>query len=298
MRIDVASVSDKNGLDRVYILLNSLKKTKKDDTVIHYRLVLEDLNDEVKQYFKDLQSEDFVIQYIDTDWFKQRINSPRWSYLYYVRCLFPTYFKSLDKLLYLDTDAVFLQGGVECLWETDITNYSFAAVSDIMVNIFPNLRAEKNNCETEFYINSGVCLFNLKRMRQNDKAKELVNWVFDWKLNLLKPYLMDQSLLNYLFRNGEIKQLDFKYNDYSLVLNKYVFPSVSNYLKQKYGYQEPIQSVKDAVIIHFLGEMKPWKKNNEKTESISPYVQVCKQVWKKVVEELGKKDEAKEISTI
>ena len=298
MKIECISVSDKNGLDRVYILLNSLKQTKQKETVVEYRLVIEGLDEETKQYFADLQSQDFIIDYIDSGWFRQRINSPRWSYLYYVRCLFPTYFTCLDKLLYFDTDLVFLQEGVEELWNEDVKNYSLAAVSDIMVNIFPNLRTEKENCETSLYINSGVCIFNLKRMRQIGKAKQLANWVFDWKSNLLQPYLMDQSLLNYLLRNGEIKQLKYKFNDYSLVLNDYVFPFVKKYLKQTYGYQEPVNSVKDAVILHFLGQMKPWKQNNQKTEAISPYAPACKEIWKNIKKQLGKEDEVKEAKVV
>mgnify|MGYP003319475881 CR=1 FL=1 len=113
MNINVASVSDKKGLDRVYILLNSLKQTKQNDTIVNYYLIIEDADDEVKKYFLDIVNVDFRIQIIDTSWFKQRINPPQNSYLYYVRCLFPAYFKGLDKLLYLDTDMVFLQEGVE-----------------------------------------------------------------------------------------------------------------------------------------------------------------------------------------
>lgn len=297
-RIDMISVSDKKGLDRVYILLHSVKKTKQDDTVVYYKLVIEDLDDKVKQYFADLQSDDFKIEFIDTAWFKNIIHSPRWSYLYYVRCLFPIYFQQLDRLLYVDTDLVFARQGIEELWNEDLTKHSLGAVQDIMVNTFPNLLPEQRNCKTKCYINSGVCLFNLKRIRNTGKAQQLANWVKNWNKNELMPILMDQSLLNYLFRDGEIKELKYKYNDYSLVLNYYVFPYVKKYLKQTYGYNEPAYSVQDAVILHFLGQMKPWKQNNEKTESISPYVKACKQIWKDIQKQLGKKYEAEEVQTV
>lgn len=286
MNIDVVSVNDKNGLDRVYMLLNSLKKTKQDDTVVNYYLFVEDVDDEVKQYFKDLISADFRIQIEDTSWFKERINSPYRTYLYYVRCLFPSYFTWLDKILYLDTDIVFLQNGVEQLWETNVDNYSLGAVSDITVNYFkPLAKIEKDPTKTKDYFNSGVLLMNLKRIREANKHKQLQKWMLKWNLKELKPSTMDQTLLNYIFREDEVNYLDYKYNDYSLVITKTVY----SVFKQKLNkYSEPIQSVKDAIILHFLGELKPWRKDFNNVKHISSYPKQLEEVWKEIEKNLKK----------
>ena len=299
-RIDCFSVNDKNGLNRVYMLLNSLKLTKQKDTVINYRLILEDLTEETKQYFADLQSEDFNIQFIDIDWFKQRIHLPEKDFKvpanYYtmVRCLCPAYFKQVDRMLYLDTDMVFLQGGVEELWNTNIDQYYIAGVEDIMIMHWQQMKFEKENTKNETaYINAGMTLMNFKLIREVGLDKELVEWCQNWKNDELKPHWLDQTLLNYLFR-GKIKLLDFKYNDYSLVISSAVMNIVKKHLKQLYDYDEPVNSVKDAVIIHFLGDLKPWKEQKQiKYYFCYPYRTAAKKIWQNLEKAL-KKNEQKE----
>ena len=60
-----------------------------------------------------------------------------------------------DKLLYLDADILF-QRDVHLLWDTDITDYEYAAARDHYGKylIYPN------------YINAGVLLFNMKKARK------------------------------------------------------------------------------------------------------------------------------------
>ena len=294
MRIDIFSVNDKNGLDRVYMLLNSIKQTKRNDTTIHYRLIIEGLDDSIKQYFSDLQSNDFKIQFFEAEWFKERIHLPEKGFLckanYYtmVRCLCPGYFKQLDKVLYLDTDIVLLQGGIEHLWETDITDYYMAGCEDIIITRFDRLQCQRVNSKNRTsYINGGVILFNFKLIRQDKKDIVLANWCQNWNEEQLKPYYLDQTLLNYVLKD-KIKYVDYKYNDFSLVTSTVVFKMHQQYLKQKYGYQYPINSINDAVILHFLGECKPWHVAHPQ---YYPYTKLAIEVWKQIEKQLRKKNE-------
>ena len=298
MQIDLFSVNDKNGLDRVYVLLNSVKKTKLPDTTIHYRLIIEGVDDSIKQYFSDLQSEDFKIEYFDTEWFKQRINVPTEglycssNYYTMVRCLCPSYFKQLDKVLYLDTDIVLLQRGIEELWETDITDYYMAGCEDIIVTRFERLQCQRVNSKNRTsYINGGVILFNFKLIREAGLDVVLAKWCQNWNYEQLKPYYLDQTLLNYICRD-KIKYVDYKFNDISLVTSVVVYKLQQQYLKQKYGYPYPVNSINDAVILHFLGDGKPWREVNQR---VYPYYPVAKQVWKAIQKELKKNEEAKEV---
>ena len=287
MTIDLISVSDKRGLERVYVLLNSIKSIKEADTIINYRLVIEGVDDKVKQYFNDLQSDDFKIEYIDTQWFKERINPPYRNYFYYVRCLFPLYFDKLDKLLYLYTDLVFLQKGIEQLWSKDVTNYSIAAITDIPVNEASCLRPQLNQTKTKNYFNSGVMIMNLKRIRETGKADQLAEWCLFWDKNTLRAIIMDQTLLNYIFRD-DVLYLEYKFNDYSLMVSRGVLNETKRYLKKQYGYEEPPNSVKDAIILHFLGELKPWEENKNK-QYLFPYRAAYVEIWNKIENQLGKK---------
>jgi len=71
-----------------------------------------------------------------------------------------------DKLLYLDVDVMFNKD-IRLLYDIDVTDYEYAAARDhygkFLVN--PN------------YINAGVLLFNLKKMKETNilgKARELI----------------------------------------------------------------------------------------------------------------------------
>ena len=187
---------------------------------------------------------------------------------------------------------VFLQEGVEQLWQKDISNYSLAAVSDIVVNCFPGLiYHQRNQTKTNNYFNSGVCLFNLKKIRETKKCDQLAKWVKDWDEKILAPKTQDQTLLNYLFRDDDVLYLDYKFNDFSLVITSIVYKHVKQFMKQHLGYQFPVNSVKDAVILHFLGDLKPWRKEFDKLQKIAPYYYAIKEIWKKIEEELGKKEQ-------
>ena len=288
------SVNDKNGLDRVYILLNSVKRTKKADTIINYYLILEDAETN-KHYFDDLVSDDFRIVTSQLENFEYNINLPQTQYLApankhtMVRCLAPRHYSSIQKMLYVDTDIVFLRGGIEELFNTNIKDYYCAGCEDIIITNLPALQIEKANTKnSNDYINAGVILFNFKKIRKDKLDIKLASMCRKWKLDEVKPYYLDQSLINYLFR-GKIKYLDYKYNDFSLVTSSTVLNLHSNYLKQKYGYQNVLQSLQDAVILHFLGTAKPWKEFDNNIKQYYPFIDTAKDVWKQIQRGLKKK---------
>ena len=298
MKIDLLSINDKNGLDRVYILLNSLKQTKQADTEVTYHLILEDVEHNIA-YFEDLVSDDFKLEFIQLTPFLDRINLPEFKYqapankYTMIRCLTPSYFSSIDKMLYIDTDTVFLQEGVEQLFNTDLTDYYLAGCEDIFISRMNLFTFERQNTKNHYtYINGGVILFNFKKIREDGLDLKLVEMCSNWNLDELKPNWLDQTLMNYVFRE-KIKLLDYKYNDFSLVTSVTTQPVHSKYLKEKYGYNDMVNSVKDAVILHFLGQMKPWIPR-VRQESCFPFSNATRQIWKKIEGTL-KKDEAKEV---
>jgi lipopolysaccharide biosynthesis glycosyltransferase len=65
----------------------------------------------------------------------------------------------------------------------------------------PNIPVDRFN-----YINSGVVLFNLKKIREDNKEQELDKFVNENKL-----YYPDQDAINAIFKN-HILFLDNKYN--------------------------------------------------------------------------------------
>lgn len=118
-----------------------------------------------------------------------------------IRCYF-TEILPLDKILWLDVDTIVL-GSLEELWNTDITNVFIAGVLDVPAM---KMHAQKSNIIFTKYINTGVLLMNLKKMREHH--------IFDKLIKLLcGPRLEypDQDALNLVCRPF-IKVIDPKYN--------------------------------------------------------------------------------------
>ena len=131
-----------------------------------------------------------------------------------------------DKVLYLDADIV-VYDDLKDLYNIDISRYDFAASKDYFGRWFIDYR----------YLNSGVLLMNLKRMRENGTLAKCRKMCVEQKM-----LLPDQTALNLMCR----KKL---------------------YLPRKYNEQK--ERKEDTVIRHFSMTMKFFPKF--KTVNIKPW---------------------------
>ena len=155
----------------------------------------------------------------------------------YYRLLVGSIFPDLEKVLYLDCDLVVL-GSLQEIWETDLSDHTLAAAEEIMD---PPLHRD-SFLRTSRYFNSGVMLFNLLRWRGlGYEAKCLA--VPDGLLGRIEHH--DQSILNYLFREGDVRYLGAQFN-YMISFKEQFAPSLNPMLK---GVQPRI--------VHYAGA-KPW----------------------------------------
>ena len=148
--------------------------------------------------------------------------------------LYLTKFIKEDKALWLDMDLI-VKDNIDALWDIDLTNYYAAGVIDqgAKTNLMtPNLDIDKN-----LYINSGVLLLNLDKIRKDKKDKELNDFVNENKL--MYP---DQDTVNVVFKNN-IYFLENKYNS-SLFTGE----------------------ASDFKIYHWAGNKENWVDNREHAE--------------------------------
>ncbi|MGN0978451.1 MAG: glycosyltransferase family 8 protein [Faecousia sp.] len=107
-----------------------------------------------------------------------------------------------DKLLYLDSDVLCRDGaGFESLYDTDVADWEYAAVLDHYGSWFFRQHLFRRD-----YVNSGVLLLNMDRIRQTglfEKCRELCR--------TKKMFMPDQSALNRLAQRKKL--LPGKYNE-------------------------------------------------------------------------------------
>lgn len=150
----------------------------------------------------------------------------------YFRYMIAEVLPNISRVLYLDGDTI-VNGDICELFDTDLTNYYCAGVSDIYIE---SVGYKKTLGLDGLYINAGVILFNLDEMRRTNIAEKL------FKLTAENNFkYQDQDVINIAF-NGKIKELDCVYN-----------------FKRDHQKTFP-QKTSSAKIVHYVGPNKPWRK--------------------------------------
>lgn len=153
----------------------------------------------------------------------------------YFRLLLPSLLPDLERVLYLDCD-ILVKGSLLPFWETDLTGYYAAGVNERdMLYRNPDYRRSLGFADHEVYINAGVCLFNLAKLRADDMERVLFE-----QADALKDKIthQDQDILNITLK-GQIKNM----------------PGIYNYT----SYEREVDEIplEDVVIIHYNWH-KPW----------------------------------------
>ncbi len=154
----------------------------------------------------------------------------------YFRYALPEVLQGVDKVLYLDADLVAL-GDLEGLYKEDVNKYYVAGAVDAgIAPRFPEHLPSLGMSSNDIYINSGVLLMNLARMRHDNITKKLLDNTKQYEKQLLFP---DQDAIN-LTLKGFIKPIKPIYNF-----------TDQNMLEDKID-------IDDVKVVHFTGGIKPW----------------------------------------
>ena len=101
-----------------------------------------------------------------------------------------------------------------------MSNYYAAGVIDLGAKT--NLMTPEININKNEYINSGVLLLNLKKIREDNKTKELDEYINNHSL-----FYPDQDAINVIFKD-KILFLDNKYNSSLSSFSNFLFISIND----------------------------------------------------------------------
>lgn len=190
------------------------------------------IEDDEISYLKDDK-----IEFINVNNLEEYItkNSPNYntpySKLSFIRCYFSKLLKE-DKILYIDADAIVIDN-IDDLWNTDFEDNVLVGVKE---------PGEWNNHLNTYglddkYINSGVLLMNLKKIREEKLDDSMI-----YLLNHNRYSFPDQDVINLVCRN-RIKYVSNIYNS-----------------TETTGFRD------DAKIIHYIRGNKGWIKTSPRSE--------------------------------
>ncbi len=187
--------------------------------------------------------------------------------------------KNVDRIIYLDGDTI-VRGSLVDLYGTDMGQ------SVIGASIEPTA-SEKHKQSLNIdgaYYNAGVLLIDLKKWRKERTGQKILEYyaAHDGKL-----FANDQDAINGALRS-EIYTLAPKYNFCNIYtqypyrfLQKLVMPTVY------FSEQEFKRNSKNPIIIHYLGEERPWRAGNHHRYRDDYRKYLSKTPWRNTPDEEG-----------
>lgn len=199
MIISAKSLLMHSNVEKIYFLIQ--------DDIFPYEIpqIIECINIKQQQYFKH-----------DGPNYKSRF-----TYMALIRGALTKIFPNLDTILSLDVDVI-INENISELWDLDLTNYYLAAVQE-------SLKYNRTN-----YINAGVMLLNLKKLRQENIDNIIINAL---NTQYFKFDVQD-CYSKYCYQKTLILPADYNFNEYT-----------------------DYQLAKNRKIIHYAGiNIKNWSK--------------------------------------
>lgn len=156
----------------------------------------------------------------------------------------------LERILYLDADTLVINP-LEELYRKEFEGNYILACTHIRRVLNKINRVRLGIREARPYINSGVMLMNLEELRRKQDFQEVVTFVEEHKNVMTLP---DQDIITGLYgdRIGLLDTMIYNLSDRMLAI----------YNADLSHEKRDLQWVREhAVVIHYYGKRKPWKKN-------------------------------------
>ncbi|MCI9439399.1 MAG: glycosyltransferase family 8 protein [Lachnospiraceae bacterium] len=242
-----------NDYEYTLVFLESMLKSADENTFYDIYILVDSeftdtSNDFIANYFEEFKGQcEIIFLNVGTVFVNAYIGIKHIGTPTYFRLLIPDLL-DLDKCIYLDTDIIVREDLGE-LYNTPLDDCYIAGVKAPSYYIRPNL---ENYCKQAHipdisqYVNAGVLLMNLKKMRSDNIVKRFL------ELLPLNMESQDQDIINSACY-GNIKFLPFKFN----VMTKYASWYLSDY-KGYFSVEELVYGWNNPVIIHYADKIKPW----------------------------------------
>lgn len=260
VEVPIVLASDNNYVLPMLVTIASLLKNA--DARTHYNLNLlisgnftEKNRRKIKQIFENYPGHKLKFINMQSAYKDAYLRVAHISTATYYRLQLPSILQNIKKCIYLDVDVV-VNTDLSCLYEIDMESYYLAGVCAAgYYESAEKIEYHKKRLqlpEFDKYLNAGVLVMNLKKMREDELENEF-NKLLDKKWES-----QDQDILN-VSCYGKIRTIDFKYN----VMTKYPVDNDAayddtEYLRKVYTRQEWNRGRKSPAIIHYADRIKPW----------------------------------------
>lgn len=256
MEISVAFATDENYLFYTVVAITSMAENAKENTFYQIYILLSGELEKGHRLLTEVEKKysNIKINLLPVKEYKFRnvyINNSHVTKTTFYRLLLGELLQ-VDKCLYLDSDIV-VNTDLQELWTVEINSEYIAGVRDLWIDLIDEPVREQRRLKSKLpslgqYVNAGVVLFNLKKIRQ-DRLTER----FCEHMKIDYPY-EDQDIIN-VCCYGHIMRLPAKWNLFT------VFMGQAEELEQKGIDKETIRQMKaKSGILHYATIfIRPWE---------------------------------------
>ncbi|WP_406031631.1 glycosyltransferase family 8 protein [Nocardioides sp. NBC_00163] len=254
--IPVAMAADLNYARPLAVTITSLLENAAPATSYDLRiLVAEEYPEAVRQQFQSFEARypGTTVTFVVVEAFSEvTVSTSHLTVPTYFRLELPDLFPDLDTIIYLDSDIV-VESDLGELYGHDVEDAYVAAVPAATYHLRGDEVAQKMGLPSfRRYINAGVMLMNLRRMREDglvERFMELSTQEFDSD---------DQDIINIVCYDG-IHHLPLRFN----LMTKYGPKSFEDFWSRPatrlvWTTAEYEEAMRSPVVIHFADKRKPW----------------------------------------
>ena len=243
----ICSICENNKEEKItfYIISLNIEKYNKQN-----------LSKLVEKYKNDIK----IIELENLEkFFNVDIDTKGWNKIVLARLILDSLIpQSIGRILYLDGDTI-VRGSIKELYNIDFEG------KIIGMSIEPTIEKERIkilNLGDNLYCNAGILMIDMNAWRKNNLSSKFVKY---YENNYTKLFANDQDVINAVCKD-KIKYISPRYN-YSNIYDQYSYSFMKkNLLPKKYdkyiSKEDYYESRKNPIIIHYLGEERPWRIGN------------------------------------
>lgn len=238
------------------VTLQSLLENYKGLKLLEIYIISGDMSEENRKRFESYNSKQVhvTVMMVDThELEKMKVEGHHVLPIVYLKFGLQRLFPKYDKILLLDIDLL-IKGDVSKLQEIDLDGYYAAGVADMTAMVTLGWHKRLNRIR---YMNSGVVLFNAKRLRDEGAEEKC----FRIRAEHPEYQCMEQDVFNDLFHD-EIKFISpiwnlMTYNLRYSTVSQYSMNEINHFYNLEYEHFSDLE--KEANIIHLTNVYKPWE---------------------------------------
>lgn len=228
------------------VVRSILENTEVSNCSFYLVVDMDDAQIRATARYLDSLSVKYLIKTVDQKLFQGLTTKGHITRAAFMRLELARIFPNLEKVLYLDSDLIFIKD-VRDIWETDIEGKPLAAVRNAGKSATQRLGLTPSHV----YFNSGVMIMDLEYYRRENVRERAYKWLQD---NNDSRAFHDQDALNVIYQD-KVFELPYRFN-----MQAFLYRFFFSFADEERA--RIVQEESEKVVVHFSSGRKPWHRGD------------------------------------